>query len=48
MPELALDDVQWDTFAREFDGVRVAELMRHEAAAHAGACGSASQRGARC
>ena len=31
MPELALDDVERHTFARKFDGVGVAQLVRSEA-----------------
>jgi hypothetical protein len=34
--ELALDDLQRHAFARQLDGVRVAELVRREAAANAG------------
>jgi hypothetical protein len=45
--ELALDDVERDAFAGELDGVRVTQLMRYEAAAHAGARGAASEYGAR-
>jgi hypothetical protein len=45
--ELALDDVQRDALAGEFDRVRVTQLMRNEAAAHPGVCGAASERGAR-
>jgi len=32
VPELALDDVHGHTFAREVDGVRVAQLVGREAA----------------
>jgi hypothetical protein len=35
VPELTLDDNQWDAFAGHFDGVGVAELMGFEAPAHA-------------
>src|SRR5512144_3105032 len=34
--ELALDDDQWHAFARQFDGVRVPELVWGEAPADAG------------
>ena len=34
--ELALDDVQRHAFARQLDRVRVAELVRREAATYAG------------
>jgi hypothetical protein len=34
--ELSLDDVERDAFARHLDGVRVPQLVRREAAAHAG------------
>ena len=36
MPELALDDVNRDSFARELDGVRVTELMGREPPPHTG------------
>jgi hypothetical protein len=45
--ELALDDVERDAFAGEFDGVCVAELVGDEAAADAGVCGASSECGAR-
>ena len=34
--ELGLDDVERDAFAREFDRVGVAELVRREPASHSG------------
>jgi hypothetical protein len=36
VPELALDDVHGHTFAREVDGVRVAQLVGSEPATDAG------------
>src|SRR2546423_12383416 len=36
MPELALDDRQRHPLPREFDSVRMAELMRREPTAHTG------------
>ena len=45
--ELALDDDQWDAFAGHLDGVGVAQLVRREAAAHAGRSGGAGQVGSR-
>src|SRR4051794_6322216 len=42
--ELALDDVERDAFVGEFDGVRVAQLVRGEAAAHAGAGGGPARQ----
>jgi hypothetical protein len=33
---LALDDVEWDALVGELDGVRVAQLVGREAAAHPG------------
>src|SRR4051794_19497243 len=41
--ELALDDVERDAVVREFDGVRVAELVRGKAPAYAGAGGESAQ-----
>lgn len=34
MPELPLDDRQWDPFVGHFDRVRVTELVRREPAPH--------------
>jgi hypothetical protein len=36
VPELALDHVQGNSLTRQLDGVGVAELVRSEAATHAG------------
>jgi hypothetical protein len=36
MPKLPLDDDQWCALASHLDGMRVAELVRSEAAADAG------------
>ncbi len=47
MPELALDDVDRDPFARELDGMRVPQLMRREAPPHASVGGELAQFGAR-
>jgi hypothetical protein len=44
--ELALDDDQWHAFARHFDRVGVAELVRRESAPHSCRGGGASQVGA--
>lgn len=43
MPKLALDDDQRYALPRHFDGVRVAQLVRGEAAAHAGLRSHVSQ-----
>ena len=40
VPELALDDVQWHALAEQLQGVGVTELVRREAASHAGASGA--------
>jgi hypothetical protein len=42
MAELALDDDWRDALTRHLDGVCVAQLVRREAAAHAGQAGGAS------
>jgi hypothetical protein len=47
MSELALDHVERDAFAQEFERVRVTQLVRREASAHPGAGGATPQRGAR-
>jgi hypothetical protein len=39
MPELALDDVDRHSFARELDGMRVTQLMRSEPAPYPGVDG---------
>jgi hypothetical protein len=44
--ELALDDVDRDAFAREFDGVRVTELMRREPTPDPCVVGELAQLGA--
>ena len=41
--ELALDHDQRHAFARQLDGVRVPELVRREASAHAGRDGGPAQ-----
>jgi hypothetical protein len=46
VPELALDDDQRHALAGHLDGVRVADLVRREAAPHGGVAGDASQLGA--
>ena len=43
MAELALDDDQRDAFAGHLDGMGVAQLVRSEAAAHAGRSGGPDQ-----
>jgi hypothetical protein len=45
--ELALDDDQRDAFAGHLEGVGVAQLVRSEAAAHAGSGGRSTQVGTR-
>ena len=47
MAELALDDVERHAFAGELDGVRMTQLMRHDAPAHAGVRGSPPEGGTR-
>jgi hypothetical protein len=37
--ELALDDVEWDTFASHLDCVRMTQLVRREPATYAGLAG---------
>jgi hypothetical protein len=44
MSELALDDVQWDALAQEFERVLVAQLVWREAAAHAALGGATAWR----
>jgi hypothetical protein len=39
MPELALDDVDRDSFARELDGMRVPQLMGREPPPYTGVDG---------
>jgi hypothetical protein len=43
MPELALNDVQRHPFAREFERVGVAQLVRREPAPHPGSCGDQTE-----
>lgn len=43
MAELALDDEQWDAFARHLDGVRMSELVRREPTPHARVAGCSPQ-----
>ena len=43
-PSWALDDVERHAFAGHLDGVRVPQLMRGEAPAHAGLGGQPAQR----
>jgi hypothetical protein len=45
MPELALDDVDRHSFARELDGMRVTQLMGREPAPDAGVDGELAQFG---
>jgi hypothetical protein len=45
--ELALDDVEWDAFARELDRVCVTSLMRREPSPDAGTHGAALERRSR-
>jgi hypothetical protein len=47
VPELALDDDEWDAFAAHLDGVRVTKLMRCEAPAHTGPRGGLTKLDAR-
>lgn len=43
MPELTLDNQQWDAFARHFHGVRVAQLVWAEPPSHPGTAGRVVQ-----
>ena len=43
MPELSLDDQQWDSFARELNGVAVPELVGRETTPDTGHRGGAAQ-----
>ena len=47
MPELALDDREWDAFASHLDCVGMTKLMWREASPHAGGHGKVAQRAAR-
>jgi hypothetical protein len=46
VPQLTLDDGEWDALVGELDCVRVAQLVGREAAAHPGLRGDAPQLGA--